>query len=418
MTLPRDPYDYDLTATRSAIDPFLAGFVDSLSFDKSGIDQLSKSVRNDPGFALGHALLGRQKMVHGDRQAGLRDLARAAALSHSAATEREIATIRLLNIVANNHSSALAEILKHLETWPRDALALSLAIGPFGRFSLSGCKDWCQASLYILEAYQHHWSEDDWWFLASLSFALSEAGQEAKGLKTGERSIELRNTGTAAHSISHAHIILGLQEEGLAFALDWLDGPGHRSDMRHHINWHRAVFEFDLQIGDETHLRELFRSELSASVSDPMPLLTFSDNASFLWRTLLRGITPDPAAVAETLDYMDRHFSFAGFAFVDIHRICIVALSGDQGRKAIMRQTLEQAHVTQRTPTTALLLALCDTFYAFEANRHKYAATRLNSLLSETALLGGSNPQRRIVEDTYQAVRRKLDCSEPKVEKP
>jgi hypothetical protein len=176
------------------------------------------------------------------------------ALTLSAAdTGREASAVRLLHLAMEDRNAAMAGALEHLEDWPCDAIVFSLLIGPFGLFSSSGRRDWREASLALMERHRPALPADDWWFLSNLSFSQAEAGQSALALEIGEHALGLRSTGLAAHSVSHAQLELGMKDEGLRFARDWLAGPGRASDMRHHISWHAAVFEYDLKVGDAGH---------------------------------------------------------------------------------------------------------------------------------------------------------------------
>ena len=398
----RDFYGYALSADPAAVPHFLSGLADALSFDASGIAALDASVAADPGFALAQALLGRQQFIHGQRASGQAAMKHALTLS-AAETGREASAVRLLHLAMEDRNAAMAGALEHLEDWPCDAIVFSLLIGPFGLFSSSGRRDWREATLALMERHRPAFPGDDWWLLSNLSFTQAEAGQSALALEIGEHALGLRSTGLAAHSVSHAQLELGMKDEGLRFARDWLAGPGRASDMRHHISWHAAVFEYDLKVGDAGHLHRHFATEMSAAVCDPMPLSTFSDNASFLWRMALRQLPPAREPVAETLAYMDRHFVFSGFAFADLHRIAITALGGDDDRKAALAQDLRRQCEREGSAVSGLLVTLCDGFFAFAEGRYRAAAALLAPVLDDTVLLGGSNPQRRLVADTHEA---------------
>ncbi|MBL0375461.1 hypothetical protein JJB09_25980 [Rhizobium sp. KVB221] len=402
-----DSYGYALAADPAAVPHFLAGLADALSFDASGIPALEASVAADPGFPLAHAFLGRQQFIHGQRASGRAAMKRALTLN-AASTKREASTVRLLDLAMEDREAALVGALEHLENWPCDVIVFSLLIGPFGLFSSSGRRDWREVSLALMEHYRSALPADDWWFVSNLSFSQAEAGQSAQALETGQYALALKETGLAVHSISHAQLELGMKDEGLRFAHNWLAGSGGNSDMRHHINWHAAVFEFDLKTGDAGHLHRHFADRMSAAVCDPMPLSTFSDNASFLWRMALRGIVPPPETVAETLAYMDRHFAFSGFAFADLHRIAITALDGGVDRKDALARDLRRQCEQEGTETGQLLVTLCDAFFAFAEGRYRAATALLAPALDGAVLLGGSNPQRRLVADTFEAANARL----------
>ena len=60
-----------------------------------------------------------------------------------------------------------------------------------------------------------------------------------------------------------------------------------------------------------------------------------------------------------------------------------------------------------------LLSGLCDGFFAFTRRDYAAACSALQPILKDSVLLGGSNPQRRIVEETYiEACARLGDLTE------
>lgn len=402
MALGQDEYGYVATGGQAALDLWTAGLDHALTFDHSGIPELRQAVSLDPDFALARAMLGRQKMIHGDRKSGLVDLDSAQKLAHGT-NARERSLVSILNLAARGQERALASALDHLETWPTDILAFSTVVGPFGLLAFNGRTDWREANILLMQKYRSRWPKDHWWYLANESFSQVEGGMIREGRARAERAWDVRPTGTAAHSLSHAHIEDHAQDDGLAFVEMWLAGPGVGSDMRHHINWHKSIFEFDMGLSSAAHSRQHFETSFSAGVSDPMPLSTFSDNASFLWRARLRDYPIPAEFIDETIAYMDRHYQKPGFVFADIHRICAIALSGDKARLEQLRTEFRALADGHNTAASRLTVTLCAAFTAFADDDFAAAAYLLAPILAETVLLGGSNPQRRIVEETFIA---------------
>ena len=92
-----DDFGHGLTVDPVAVTAWQAGLDGALTFDHSGIGQLETAVTLDPRFALGHAILGRQRLIHGDWPAGLAALDQAMTLAIGA-TERERSLIALLHL--------------------------------------------------------------------------------------------------------------------------------------------------------------------------------------------------------------------------------------------------------------------------------------------------------------------------------
>ena len=399
-----DRYEHGLSTDVHSAEQFLNGLDHALSFDNSGISALEQSVAADPNFALGFAMLGRQQQIHGQRPLGTSNLNHANNIATNI-NARERSTIGLLQLSASNQSAALKGCMEHLRQWPTDVIVFSLIIGPFGLLAASGRRDWREANLELMLRYKNQWPENDWWFLANLAFSEVEIGDVAKGLTDAQKSFDLHTSGTAIHSISHAQVELGLAEEGLIFARDWLAKEGLKSDMRHHIVWHSAIFEYDLDNKDIKHLHGKFNTELSSVVSDPMPLSTFSDNASFLWRMQLKNVALPTGAVDETMAYMDKHFGFTGFHFADIHRICIIALSKDNKRMQQLLKGFSEAAFNNNATIVKSMPIFCEAFFAFAKRDYTKTVLLLEPIVEDSVLLGGSNPQRRIVSDTLDAAK-------------
>lgn len=414
MAISADEYGYVVKGGPMALKPWQEGLDHALTFDHSGIPELTRAVALDPEFALARAVLGRQKMIHGDRNSGLADLDAAQSAAPRTNT-RERSLVFLLNLAARGQEGALASALGHLETWPTDILAFSTVVGPFGLLAFSGRTDWREANIELMEKYRSTWPKDHWWYLANESFSQVEGGMVREGRARAEHAWEVRATGTAAHSVSHAHIEDHAMDEGLCFVDMWLAGPGVGSDMRHHINWHKSIFEFDMGLSSAAHSRQHFETSFSSGVSDPMPLSTFSDNASFLWRARLRDYPIPAKFIAETMAYMDRHYLNPGFVFADIHRICATALSGNKARMEQLRVEFQVLDDTRSSGASRLTVTLCAAFTAFADDDAVAAARFLAPILGQTVLLGGSNPQRRIVEETFIAACAKAALDPQKI---
>src|SRR5258708_15188676 len=92
-------------------------------------DSLLEAIAHDPGFALAHAALARHLQIYARTAEAREAIARAHALM-ATATAREAAHVRILGLAVEGQSAkTLAALLEHLQAHPRDALALSPALG-------------------------------------------------------------------------------------------------------------------------------------------------------------------------------------------------------------------------------------------------------------------------------------------------
>src|SRR5207244_5754372 len=84
---------------------------------------------------------------------------------------REQGTIEVIALTIDGAGpQAMTRLEDHVAEYPRDALALSLALGVFGLLGFSGRLDHHEAQLALLERLAPHWGED-WWFLTYLGWA-------------------------------------------------------------------------------------------------------------------------------------------------------------------------------------------------------------------------------------------------------
>jgi len=394
-----DSYGLEISAANDdAREAFLQGMDCTLSLDHPGIEQLTRATESDPDFALAHALLARQLFIHGFAPTAQQHLVLAEQLADTA-TQREQSTIKVLSATLSFKSDALSLAKSHIESWPQDAIVLTLLLGPFGLLAFSGDRQWRQQNIELLNLVAPAFPEDDWWFISTVGFMSAETGDLATARSMAESALRLRNTGNCAHTLAHVHFEETAIDEGQTFVRDWCQQYPH-SDMRHHMLWHSAMLS--LETGDTDGLLDLYASELDAAVCDPMPLETLSDNASLLWRCRLRGLAVPADSCEAVYRYSRRHFPAAGFPFADIHCSMMAAVLGSN---ATADYRSEIAGVD--SDVGAVVDRFTRGFYAFADGAYAEAADLLQQS-SDSIYLGGSNPQRRIVEETRQAALQHL----------
>ena len=137
--------------------------------------------------------------------------------------------------------SALKLALAHARSNPRDVLVLLHIIGPFGLLAFSGRRDWREENTRLVEDVRPEYADDDWWMQATCGFTYAESGELDAAIAAAERSWQLRETGNSAHAIAHALFERSEHEVGLGFLDEWETSLGPRSDLWHHMTWHRAL---------------------------------------------------------------------------------------------------------------------------------------------------------------------------------
>jgi len=398
----KDNYNLDIScASEAALQAYLAGLEVAKGFDAPGIDELQQATVHDEGFALAHAALARQLQIHGFASEAQEHSAKSVALKTST-TPREQSAIDVAAASASFSPEALSMARSHIDVYPQDIFVLSYVVGPFGLLAFSGAHDWRSQSLALLQETKTAYPDDDWWHLTARAFAGAEIGELKQARADGELAWSLSETGNCAHSLAHLHFEAGALDEGAAFINDWKVTHGDTSDMRHHLLWHLVLLGREAG-ADAGELMDLYKRELDADISDPMPLTTFSDNAALLWRCKLSGIEVPNKLGKDLVRYADKHYPHCGFAFADIHRVMSVAILNDPEQRQALLDELRRLSEEQGTELARCMLQFAQGFYAFADADYAAAVTLLQPVLPGSVLLGGSNPQRRIVEETFLA---------------
>ena len=374
--------------------------VDLMLSANAGAEALfDRALAADPDFALAHIAKGRLYQVQARIPEAKAEAATARALAGrvNAREARHIETIALA--IDGNGPRAMALLEEHVAEYPRDGLALSLALGVFGLLGFSGRLDHHEAQLALLESLARHWG-DDWWFLTYLGWGRIELGDIARGAAEVERALagNPRNA-FAAHARSHGYFEAGDAERGAAFIEGWLPGYDRAGQLHCHISWHLALFE--LARGNAERARALYADAIRPAVSAAPPLFNLADAASFLWRWRIYEAGNDLDGWTEVAAHARLHFPQAGIHFADVHAALAAGAIGDRDggtlRVGQSRARLEAG----RLPQGAVVPELCAGAASFASGDYAEAAERLGAALAELPRIGGSHAQREVFEDTY-----------------
>ena len=395
----KDCYGLELScASEEAQQAYSAGIDNALRLDEPGITELTRATTQDEEFALAQAALGRQLQIHGFASAAVEHLDKSVSLK-TGTTLREQSAIDVITASASFDPEALRLAQSHVENYPRDIFVLAHLAGPFGLLAFSGQRDWRRQNVALLQTTRAAYPSDNWWHMTTRSFVGAEVGELRQARDDGERAWSLCENGNCAHSLAHVHFEAGAVDEGVAFINDWKTVHGDKSDMRHHLMWHLALLA--RESGACTNeLMEIYERELDPTVSDPMPLTTFSDNAAFLWRCYLSGMDIPDNIAQDLVRYADTHYPVCGFAFADIHRVMSTALLNNREQQQGLIDRLARLSLNSGTELTKCMLQFAKGFNAFADSNYAAAVNLLEPVVSDSVLLGGSNPQRRIIEET------------------
>src|SRR4029078_6855735 len=149
-------------------------------------------------------------------------LATALSLSDGASARERSHIDVFRHLFAGQAVAALAAIRAHVETWPRDALVLSLAANQGGLIGMSGLPGREQGLVDFLDPLAPHYGQG-WWCEAHYSMALSGIGRHDAARPKIERSLaQVRRNAYGAHAFAHLCYETGERDSGIAFMRDWL----------------------------------------------------------------------------------------------------------------------------------------------------------------------------------------------------
>ena len=400
----RDRFDQPIaTASPQAADAYVAAVDALFAADEDVLERSAAAVALDPGFGLAHCIHARALAQDGRTRESIAAAQRARRLT-AGASARERAHAEIVALATEGASvAAMAMLREHLREHPRDALPLSLAVGVYGLLGFSGDVDHHQQQRDLLVGLAPHFNAD-WWFDASLGWALVEAGQAEQGIDLLERSLSIRpRNANAAHGRAHGYYEQGEAEAGDAFLARWLPDYDRRGVLHCHLCWHRAIFA--LQLGAPERALALYQDGIRPAVSLTLPMFTMIDGASFAWRTALHR-HPLPRNELDALAaFLGERWRTAGIPFANVHAALILATSAPAPADALaaLIAELEEAAAKDQQQAFATAAQLCTAIAAYAAGEHRSAAERLAAWLPQLPRLGGSHAQRDVFIDTHIA---------------
>ncbi len=365
---------------------------------------LAEAVRDEPGFALGHATIATILSLGGFRgdHPAVGDAIAAADRAAGAVTPREQAHLAIARTLAAGGLRSAASLCERiLSEHPTDALALRYATDLY--YYLGDAHGIRDVVARVLPA----WSEADplyGFILARHAFGLEESGKYDHAEAAARRALALNPRDVwATHALAHVHEMRGQAEEGLRFLettrADWQAGTW----LAVHNGWHLALFLIDLDRGDEVLAR--YDSFVAPRLKINF-ILDLIDAASLLWRLELAGIAVgerwrEVAAVAA--GRIGEHV----LAFNDLH--VALGLAGARDRPAVERllasldRYLERESGDNVATTREVGRALVAGMAAFADGDDARAIATLLPVHGEVARIGGSRAQREVVDETLLA---------------
>ena len=386
------------TTVAAARDAYVEGVDLLLTVYPGAAGAFDRAIAADSGFALAHVGKARALQLAGNLLAMRESLAAALSLSEGISA-RELSHIDVFrHLFAGQAAAALAALRVHVETWPRDALVLSLAANQGGLIGMSGLPGREQGLLDFLGPLAPHYGED-WWFEAHYGMALSEIGQHDAARPRIERSLaQTRRNAYGAHAFAHLCYETGERDSGIAFLRDWLPLYDRGGGLFGHLNWHLGLFELHADNLDAA--LQLYNDAFCADDHRGAVHQKLSDSSSFLWRSELAGHPRDPARWAKLVDYAREKIPRPGFSLADWHVALAFAASGDNAALEGWIQAIEELVKAGRYPSGGTIPAVARAFAAFQRRDYTAAIDLIVPMLPARERMGGSRAQVDLVEAT------------------
>src|SRR6266571_2889558 len=394
-----DRYELPLsTASSAARDAYLEGCAAKLTMHPGAIEGFDRAIAGDPGFALAHAARAHVLLERGDAVAARASLAAANSLA-AGLSAREASHIAFFGLLAaGTADAALAAVLAHLDSWPRDAVVLGTTALTNGLIGSSGRAGQKRALLDLLDRLAPSYG-DDWWFTAHHGMALSENGQRDAARPKIDRSLAQNpNNPWAAHARAHFCYEEGDANAARAFLAAWLTTYPRNGLLYSHLSWHLALG--DLEAGDAPAAFRLFREAFSPDVHSGPPRAKVNDAVSFLWRWELAGHPRDAEAWRILHDFANSTFPRAGAAFSDMRIALAQVVAGNDAALEARARQMDELARKGRYPSGPFVPAVSHAFAAFERRDFSAAIDALEPIAGELERIGGSRAQLDLVEFT------------------
>jgi hypothetical protein len=288
----------------------------------------------------------------------------------------------------SDEETGAAALLRHIRLFPRDALAVSVAVPTVAFGGLTSGRQTAQLVEGLGRTYG-----DDWWYAGQLAFVRQDQERwgEAEELASYALSVE-PSSGHAVHARAHVYYETGQHTEGLAWLDGWISSRGPEANHRSHFSWHAALHE--LMQDDVEAVRRRWARELAPSVVSGSRVVV--DSGSLLWRGRVTGAWTEDLPVAGVRAPTD-WLAAPPTPFAAMHGAVLLAADDDAAALAELR-----AHAERNDDRVFrdVVAPLCTGLGQVVEERWNAAAATLTGVVATMAPLGGSRAQREVVEDT------------------
>ena len=361
---------------------------------------LSDLLRDEPGFALGHAakglfylLLGRRELV--ETAAQVFETGWQAARARGTTPRERLYLDALGAWLAGFPVRAIHQLETVLDTHPEDALALKLSHAI--RFVLGDAAGMRASIERVLPAYGPDHAAHGY-VLGCHAFALEETGEYERAEIAGRKALwSAPDDAWGLHAVAHVHDMIGRARDGI----EWLTGReaawSHCNNFRYHVWWHKALMHLDQ--GEVDVVFDLYDREIRKERTDDYR--DISNATSLLMRLELEG--HDVGDRWEELAELSARRTEDGcLIFADLHYL--LALTGDNRTHETARLVARIAEDARRTSTEGDLrmarpgLDAAEGVRQFSEGHYAEACRHLTRVSDSLHLAGGSHAQRDVFE--------------------
>lgn len=393
----QDRYGNALT-TRSdqAFDRYCDGVDLFLAAQPGGIEAIAQATELDPEFAVAHADLARALQITAQPAAAKASMARAQALlpglTGADQAQQKGHILIMQDLLSGKGTEAFDKIKQHVQTWPRDVMAVQPCCGVFGLIGFSGRVGREQENADFMAALQPHY-DGDWWFDSQYAFALCEIGEISAAEVLNERAFAVNPANAnAVHHRAHIHYEVGDQAAGHQVLTAWRATYDRDAILHCHLAWHDALWS----LADDNYeaLWSTVRADLLPAVATAPPINILTDLIAVLFRAELAGVTVDAELWQIATDYALASFPRPGMSFVDAHSaICY--------SRTAKSEPLETLRHSPRGAAGDLVEQIANAFVAFQQREWSSFTQQLAPVMGVHERLGGSRAQRDLLELSY-----------------
>jgi hypothetical protein len=290
-----------------------------------------------------------------------------------------------------DRSAADRQLLRHINEYPLDCLAVSVALPTI---AFSGLAQPIESSWALVDHLGEFYG-DDWWFTGIRAFTRQEQRRWSEADSLASRSLrEEPASGHAAHACTHVFYETGDHGAGLEWLDRWISANGAATNHRAHYSWHAALHE--LALDNPAAARRRYFVELAPPAVTGARALV--DSASLLWRLRMQGEWSGELPIDDVLATVDACvFDRPATLFAALHAVIGMAAAGDEVGIGNL------ARFAHRHPDPAfdqMVSPLCQGFSAVISGRPADAVEPLRRVTAELPRFGGSAAQQEIVTET------------------